>query len=204
MRVISITGGVGSGKSEVLSILRDEYDAEIIIADQVAHQLMIKGTDGHRQVLGLFGPTCLADDGEIDRKKLAELLFVDKTNVENVNKIIHPMVWRRIEERIVNSRKNLVMVEAALFDEEHNAMFDEIWYVYATVDNRISRLMNNRGYSKEKCMEIMKNQATESEFHALADYVIDNNGAVEQIRAQLNDRLVRPAGVERGKTNADG
>ena len=189
MKVISITGGVGSGKSEVLKILKDEYDAEIIIADQVAHQLMKQGMEGYRQVVALFGPACLAENREIDRKKLADLLFSDKEKVEKVNSIIHPMAWQAIKEQIAVSGRKLIVVEAALFDEVHNAMFDEIWYIYTTVDNRISRLMKSRGYSKEKSLEIMGNQATEEEFRALADHVIDNNGSVEQIRTQLKDIL---------------
>ena len=145
MKVISITGGVGSGKSEVLRILKEEFSAQIILADQVAHQLMEPGKKGYKRVVEALGTAFLNADGSIDRKKLAEVIFQDKEAVQTMNSIIHPMVWKEIQYEIDHSDKQIVVVEAALFDEEHNAMFDEIWYVYTEQENRIGRLMASRG-----------------------------------------------------------
>lgn len=189
MKVISITGGVGSGKSVVLKILEEEFGAKLIIADQVAHQLMEPGKKGYRRVVELLGTSFLDADGQIDRGQLAKLIFTDKESIQKMNEIIHPMAWKEIEYEIAHADKNLVVVEAALFDEEHNSMFDEIWYVYVKPETRIKRLMENRGYSREKCLDIMENQATEEEFREMADHVIDNNGSVEEIRAQLSELL---------------
>ena len=124
-------------------------------------------------------------DGSIDRQRMAELIFSDKDSIEKMNSIIHPMVWSEIEYAIAHSDKNLVAVEAALFDEEHNAMFDEIWYVYTSVENRIKRLMASRGYSEEKCRGIMANQASEDDYRSFATRVLDNNGGIEDIRKQI-------------------
>lgn len=189
MKVISITGGVGSGKSVVLKILEEEFGAKLIIADQVAHQLMEPGKKGYRRVVELLGTSFLDADGRIDRGQLAKLIFTDKESIQKMNEIIHPMAWKEIEYEIAHADKNLVVVEAALFDEEHNSMFDEIWYVYVEPETRIKRLMENRGYSREKCLDIMENQATEEGFREMADHVIDNNGSVEEIRAQLSELL---------------
>lgn len=104
------------------------------------------------------------------------------------------MVWSEIEYAIAHSDKNLVAVEAALFDEEHNAMFDEIWYIFTSRENRIKRLMESRGYSREKCLEIMANQVSEDEYRAQADRVIDNNETVEEIRTQIKSYIHGPAG----------
>ena len=150
MKVISITGGVGSGKSEVLRILREEFGAEIIIADEVAHQLMDTGKKGYQKVVEALGTSFLNADGSINRKKLAEVIFNDKEAIETMNSIIHPMVWKEIQYEINHSDKEIIVVEAALFDEEHNAMFDEIWYIYTSGENRIRRLMASRGYTEEK------------------------------------------------------
>ena len=185
MKVISITGGVGSGKSEVLRILQEEFGADIIIADKVAHQLMEPGKKGYGRVVAAFGTSLLSADGSIDRQRMAELIFSDKDSIEKMNSIIHPMVWSEIEYAIAHSDKNLVAVEAALFDEEHNAMFDEIWYVYTSVENRIKRLMASRGYSEEKCRGIMANQASEDDYRSFATRVLDNNGGIEDIRKQI-------------------
>jgi len=189
MKIISLTGGIGSGKSEVLRILREDFGAEIIIADQVAHQLMEPGKKGYKRVVEALGDSFLNADGSIDRAKLAKLIFRNKEAVETMNAIIHPMAWKEIEYAIAHSDKNLIVVEAALFDEEHNAMFDEIWYVYTDKETRIKRLMEGRGYTREKCLGIMANQASEEEYRRLAAHVVDNNGTVEEIRAQLEQIL---------------
>ena len=171
MKIISITGGVGSGKSEVLRVLQEEFDAEIIKADEVAHQLMEPGKKGYQHVVEALGDSFLNKDGSIDRKKLAAL--------------IHPMAWEEIRYAINHSDKEIIVVEAALYDDEHNAMFDEIWYVYTSVENRIKRLMASRGYSEEKCRGIMANQASEDDYRSFATRVLDNNGGIEDIRKQI-------------------
>ena len=175
MKIISITGGVGSGKSEVLRVLQEEFDAEIIKADEVAHQLMEPA----------LGDSFLNKDGSIDRKKLAALIFQNKEAVETMNAIIHPMAWEEIRYAINHSDKEIIVVEAALYDDDHNAMFDEIWYVYTSVENRIKRLMASRGYSEEKCRGIMANQASEDDYRSFATRVLDNNGGIEDIRKQI-------------------
>lgn len=185
MKIISITGGVGSGKSEVLRVLQEEFDAEIIKADEVAHQLMEPGKKGYQHVVEALGDSFLNKDGSIDRKKLAALIFQNKEAVETMNAIIHPMAWEEIRYAINHSDKEIIVVEAALYDDEHNAMFDEIWYVYTSVENRIKRLMASRGYSEEKCWGIMANQASEDDYRSFATRVLDNNGGIEDIRKQI-------------------
>lgn len=195
MKVISITGGVGSGKSEVLRILKEEYGADIIIADQVAHQLMEQGKKGYRRVVEALGSSFLNADGSIDRKKLAELIFTDAGALATMNSIIHPMAWEEIRRAIARSDKDLVVVEAALFDEEHNTMFDQIWYVCTAIEIRIKRLMAGRGYSEEKCRDIMANQASMEEYRKAADHEIKNNGTLAETREQLA-RYLKEIGIE--------
>ena len=146
---------------------------------------MEPGKKGYQRVVEALGTSFLNGDGSIDRKKLAAVIFQDKEAVGTMNSIIHPMVWKEIQYDINHSDKNLVVVEAALFDEDHNTMFDEIWYVYTAEENRIGRLMASRGYTREKCLEIMGNQASEEEYRNIADRVLDNNGSVEEISAQI-------------------
>lgn len=189
MKIISITGGVGTGKSEVLRILQEEFGADIIMADKVAHQLMEPGKKGYNRVVAAFGTSFLNAGGSIDRQKMAELIFGDRESIEKMNSIIHPMTWKEIQYAIAHSDKELVVVEAALFDEEHNTMFDEIWYVFTEQETRIQRLMLGRGYTREKCLEIIGNQVSEEEYRAQADHVIDNNGTVEKIRFQIEGIL---------------
>lgn len=189
MKVISITGGVGSGKSRILEILKDEYDAEIMVADLMAHQVMEPGREAYGELIALLGREILSPDLTIDRSRMSERLFKDPALVDRVNSIVHPTVWRRIEEEISCCDRELAVVEAALFDEVHNAMFDEIWYVYTPVEERIRRLMENRGYTREKCLTIMENQASEDTYRSFADRVIDNSGSFEQVRSQIKEIL---------------
>lgn len=193
MKVIGITGGVGSGKSEVLGILERDFGAELLIADEIAHQVMEPGMPAYRRIVEALGTDFLSGDGRIARKALAKRLFGDGEALGTVNAIVHPAVWKAIEDGIRCSRKELVIVEAALFDEEHNRLFDEVWYIFTSEENRVSRLMASRGYSREKCLDIMKNQKSEAEFRAMADRVIDNNKTVADVRRQIETILKEEA-----------
>lgn len=193
MKVIGITGGVGSGKSEVLGILERDFGAELLIADEIAHQVMEPGMPAYRRIVEALGTDFLSGNGRIDRKALAKRLFGDGEALGTVNAIVHPAVWKAIEDGIRCSRKELVIVEAALFDEEHNRLFDEVWYIFTSEENRVSRLMASRGYSREKCLDIMKNQKSEAEFRAMADRVIDNNKTVADVRRQIETILKEEA-----------
>lgn len=193
MKVIGITGGVGSGKSEVLGILKRDFGAELLIADEIAHQVMEPGMPAYRRIVEALGTDFLSADGSIDRKALAKRLFGDGEALGTVNSIVHPTVWQAIEEGIRCSRKELVIVEAALFDEEHNGLFDQVWYIFTSEENRISRLMKSRGYSREKCLDIMRSQKSESEFRAMADRVIDNNKTVADVKRQIETILKEEA-----------
>ena len=193
MKVIGITGGVGSGKSEVLGILKRDFGAELLIADEIAHQVMEPGMPAYRRIVEALGTDFLSEDGSIDRKALAKRLFGDGEALGTVNSIVHPTVWQAIEEGIRCSRKELVIVEAALFDEEHNGLFDQVWYIFTSEENRISRLMKSRGYSREKCLDIMRSQKSESEFRAMADRVIDHNQTVADVKRLLETILKEEA-----------
>ena len=193
MKVIGITGGVGSGKSEVLGILERDFGAELLIADEIAHQVMEPGMPAYRRIVEALGTDFLSEDGSIDRKALAKRLFGDGEALGTVNSIVHPTVWQAIEEGIRCSQKELVIVEAALFDEEHNGLFDQVWYIFTSEENRISRLMKSRGYSREKCLDIMRSQKSESEFRAMADRVIDNNKTVADVKRQIETILKEEA-----------
>lgn len=185
MKIIGITGGVGAGKSRILDILKSQYQAEIIEADQVARELEEPGREGYQKLIASFGTEILDDTGIIDRKKFAEMIFQDKEALKKVNGMIHPMAWEEIKRQVRASGAELVAVEAALFDEESRSFCDELWYIDTSEENRIARLMENRGYTREKCLDIMENQRSRQEFLQLADVTIDNNGEAEETARQI-------------------
>lgn len=189
-RVIGLTGGVGSGKSSVLKILKETYGADIIQADLVAAELEEPGREGYLALLKQFGEGILREDRTIDRGRFAALIFADKQALETVNRLIHPMTWARIRELTEESKAELVVVEAALLDKTGD-IYDELWYVYTSEENRIRRLMESRGYSRDKVLSIIANQPSEKEFLQAADAVIDNNGSPQELNVQIKDRLER-------------
>ena len=188
-KIIGITGGVGAGKSSVLAVLKNDFGAKIILADLVAHDLMEPGSLGLRKVTEALGTSFLTPDGAVDRKALADLIFRDKEALKTRNSIIHPLVWKTMKEEAEAASENLVIIEAAVFDTAPKNFFDELWYVYTTKENRIVRLMENRGYSREKCEDIIGRQASEEEYRALCSRVIDNNGDESDIKRQLKEIL---------------
>ncbi|MCD8083942.1 MAG: dephospho-CoA kinase [Clostridiales bacterium] len=188
--VIGVTGGVGSGKSRILSILKEQYGARVILADEVAADLERPGQPGLVGLVEAFGPEILTADGELDRAAFARRIFQDEAARQRVNQIIHPMAWASIESMVRPDPGGISVVESALFDEESRKLCDRLVYVHASQENRIRRLMENRGYTREKCMDIIRRQRSEEEYRRLADDVIDNDGTPEQAGIQI-DRMLR-------------
>lgn len=186
--IIGITGGVGAGKSTVLKLLRDR-GARVILADLVAHDLMEPGQEGLRKVVTALGDSFLKLDGTVDRKALADLIFQDNKALETMNGIIHPMVWEAIKQEALAAPERLVVVEAAVFDTAPADFFDELWYVYADEETRVLRLMENRGYSREKCESIIRKQDSDNQYRKRCSRIIDNGGSREETRIQVEEML---------------
>ena len=193
---IGVTGGVGAGKSTILQILEEKYNAYIILADDVARELMKKGKASYRAVVKAFGKDILCDDGEIDRQKLAEIVFQDEEKLKLLNSIVHPLVRKAIvkEQKQVNKKDpdRLVVLEAALLIEAgYKELLDELWAVIVQKEIRIQRLMNDRGYTREKSESIIANQLSDEEFRANCDFVIDNSGTLEESAEQIRKHFER-------------
>ena len=189
MRVIGLTGGVGAGKSMVLSILKEEYGAEVIKADEVARQLMEPGMEGYLALTEALGKGFLNQEGAIDRKALAARIFQDDSARKIVDGIIHPMVWKTISDKISASQAGLIVVEFAIMNEEMDDSWEEMWYVRTSKENRIRRMAESRGYTREHSERIIASQASESEFLSRCTRVIENDGSMEEVRSQLAEIL---------------
>ena len=190
MKVIGVTGGVGCGKSTVLHFLSKEYHACVIEADKVAHEIMEPGQDVYAQVVEAFGRQILMPDGKIDRRLLGNLVFgeVNREKLNQLNAITHPgvreKIRRKIEEIKQENKTDLIVVEAALLKESGFTQYcDEIWYIYADTQTRIRRLMEERGYDRQQCEDMIRKQATEDFYQKNCTRVIDNTK--EEIYTQL-------------------
>ena len=198
MEVIGITGGVGAGKSEILSYLSAHANCRIIIADKVAHDLEKRGTACYEQIVELLGNEIVAEDGEIDKAKMAARIFTNRELLTQVNEIVHPAVKKYIIDQIAEERKagrlDYLFIEAALLIEDgYLEIVDDMWYIHTDDKIRRERLKISRGYTDEKIDSIMKEQLSEVEFYRYCSTVIDNSktleGAYGQIDEKLGDRL---------------
>ena len=170
MKFIGITGGVGAGKSEILSHLAKKTGIKVMLADEIAHDRMEPGTDCYRCLAEAFaGEDIFLPQGGFDRGKLAEVIFSDPGKRERLNAIIHPAVKEYVlrvrEEEERRGETRMLVLEAALLIEEHyDAVCDELWYIYTDEAHRRERLMKSRGYSPEKISGIFASQLPEETY----------------------------------------
>lgn len=191
MRIIGVTGGVGAGKSTVLQHLEKAWQARLILADQVGHEIMEPGEDAYQKIVDEFGREILAEDGRIDRGILGGIVFADRAKLEKLNAIVHPAVKEEILRRIAAAGPgDCIVVEAALYlEEKYDAFCDETWYIYTNEEERRKRLKASRGYTDERIDQILKNQKSHEEFLSRCNYVIDNNGTAEETCRQIDKRM---------------
>ena len=194
MKVIGITGGVGSGKSAVLSAIKETYNCSVLFADDIANFLKVPGGACYVPIVKLLGTEILDAKGFIDNKKMAQVIFKDSVLLEAVNKIVHPAVYDYIVQTIETIRTqgtiDFVFVEAALFIEAgYQAFSDSVWYIQVPRTLRETRLVESRGYSLEKIVSIMNKQLQEETFLAACDVVIDNSGSMENTMKQVDETL---------------
>lgn len=189
--VLGLIGGAGSGKSFVLSCLKEEYDAVILETDAIGKTLQMPGEKGYFAMISLFGSDILLADGTLNRSLIAERMFQNSELRLKVNQAIHPLVYQAVWERIhAECPKRLIVIECAILKESGlDKLCDRILYVYANEEVRMERLKKNRGYSREKCLLIIKNQATEEENRRLSDAVLDNSLDEETTKNELR-RLI--------------
>lgn len=191
MRIIGITGGIGSGKTAVLNILRDEYGAFVMEADALAHKLMEPGEVSYNDIVKVFGTEVLKADGTIDRKLLGDIVFSDKDKLELLNSITHPNVKnaiiRSIEEQKQSGTAIYVIEAALLIQDGYKSICHEIWYVYADIDVRIDRLIKYRGFTKERALCVINNQESEDYYKRNCSNILDNSGDIGQLRIQINN-----------------
>ncbi len=189
MRVIGITGGIGSGKSKVLEFMRETYDAYVLQTDLVAHKLQEPGEDCYQKIVQTFGTEILRQDGRIDRKKLGDLVFSDVEKLKILNGIVHPAVKSYVKDEIARAKEkgiSLFLVESALLKEDHyEEICDELWYIFAEEGTRMQRLREFRKLEEGKIKKIMTSQAAEADFRAYCDVTIDNSGEFTRTEEQI-------------------
>lgn len=194
MKVIGITGGVGSGKSALLAYIGGHYNCKILLADEAAHKVKEPGKPCYEKLTALLSKEILHKDGTIDKGRMAAKIFSDEKLLAKVNAIIHPAVKELILDEIGKEKEKgsirFFFVEAALLIEDgYLDIVDEMWYIYADKEVRKKRLLSSRGYSEEKIDSIMATQLSEEEFRKYCKVVIDNSGSLLEAYGQIDQEL---------------
>ena len=186
MKFIGITGGVGAGKSAILSYIKSHYNAKVVLADDLAKTLMEPGQDCYEDLRRVFAAyDVFSPAGTIDAKAMARVMFSNPSLREQMNHIVHPAVksnvLAQVEQERTRGEFDYFFFEAALLIEDHyDQLCDELWYIYTSEENRRKRLKAGRGYSDEKISSIFASQLPEEEFRKHCKVVIDNNGTPEK------------------------
>ncbi|MCX7681423.1 MAG: dephospho-CoA kinase [Anaerolineae bacterium] len=189
--LIGLTGNIGTGKSTVARMLA-ELGAEVVDADQVAHQVMRAGTPVHSAIVEAFGPQVLAADGEIDRRRLGAIVFADAEALARLEQLVHPATVAAIAQRIAASSAPVVVVEAIKLIEAGMAdAYDSLWVTICRPEQQLQRLMAARNLSEAEARLRIQAQPPQEEKIARADVVIDNSGSLEQTRAQVRRAWAR-------------
>ncbi len=190
MKVIGLTGGIGSGKSLVAKILEEKYNACLLNTDKIAKEQMEPGGISYLEVVDYFGRDILTEEGVIDRGKLAAIIFEDKSKRLKINEITHPKVLAWVESEINRIRLKgdvpyLVVETALMIEAGYDYICDEVWYVHTPEEERRRRLKEQRNYSDEKMDTIFENQSKEEVFRARFPKVIENIGDVSLLKEQV-------------------
>lgn len=194
MKVYGITGGAGTGKSEAIKMLQENFGGCVIMSDEVARELMQKGNISYQLIVEYFGRDILMDDGEIDRKKLADHVFNNKEALEKLNSMTHPYVKDEIRKLIAEAEASgecrFVALESAILLEcGYEDICDEFWYVYTKPEIRRQRMKETRNYSDEKVDSVMRNQQPDEVFFKQCSFVIENNTTLSDVYDQLKEKL---------------
>ena len=191
MKVVGVTGGVGSGKSEVLRVLEEQFNCGIIRTDDVAKDLCEPGQVSFNLIVDAFGKDILDESGNIDRPKLASIVFSDEDKLNILNSCTHPQVYQYVRETVSKwteeGKFSMIAVESALPEKlKEMGVCEALWYVYVKPEIRRERLRISRGYSEEKMDAMFASQLPDTLFIENCQVIIDNNLDIENIEKQLN------------------
>ena len=190
MKIIGLTGGIGSGKSMVAGFLV-ELGAVIIDADKVGHEAFKPGTEAWRDVVAAFGQGVVKPDGEIDRSKLGSMVFGDEESLVRLNQIMQPRIYDMVVARLEQYRQQgiaVVVVDAPLLIEAGWVpLVDEVWVIVTSEDTVLSRVRERSGLSEPESLARIRSQMSNEERIKYADAVINNEGSLDELRDRVKE-----------------
>ena len=200
MKIIGLTGGIGTGKSTVSAYLKDK-GCVILDADKMSRQLTAPGGAALPEIRKTFGDEVFFEDGTLNRKKLGSIVFNDKEKLKSLEKLTTEKVVEQTVDGLVRLRKadysGIVIIDAPLlFECNMQELAQESWLVTTDLEVRIERIMKRDGLDRQSILDRINNQMSDDEKRAIADYVIDNSGSLEDLYRQIEHLIERVADDE--------
>jgi len=197
MKIIGLTGGIGSGKSTAARFLV-ELGAEVIDLDKVGNEALKKGKKAYKKAVREFGETILDKDGEIDRTKLGRIVFNDHEALKRLNNIVHPEIDKTVADKIQKSRRRgvkvVVLEAAAMLEAKKTWQVDELWVTVAPEKTTFDRLKQKSGYNEADARARINSQMPNEERIKKAKVVIINDSTLDELKARVKaewDKLLR-------------
>ena len=192
MFVLGITGGIGTGKSTVARILK-AHGAIVLDADEISRDVTKAGGSALSEIIDVFGPEFIAEDGSMNRKMMADKVFKDSKTLDALSMIVHEKVFAEMSAERQTLKKAgeklLVMDVPVPAKEGFIDVCDQIWVVWADEDIRLDRLAG-RGMSEAESRRRMKLQLSKEEYFNLGDIIIENNESIKSLEEQVNELIV--------------
>ncbi len=190
MKVIGLTGGIGSGKSKVSQFLA-ELGAVILNADEVGHEAFKPDTEIWRKVVAAFGRQILTPDGNIDHKKLGEIVFGNPEPLSRLNQIMHPRMYAllkaQLEEYRQQGRRVVVLEAPLLLEAGWTSLVDEVWVTTAPETTVLKRLEERTGLSQAESLTRLRSQMTSEERGRYADVVINTDCDLDELKSTVKE-----------------
>lgn len=192
-KIIGITGGIASGKSTLCTLLSN-MSYTIINTDNITHDLYTKGNKGYKKILEIFGEKILDKYRNIDRKKLGNIVFNDKKKMLQLEDLIHPLVMEEVLNKVEKTDEKIIFVEIPQLFEAYDKVtqyinFYEIWLIYVDEKEQLKRLIKRDNLSKEEAIKRINSQMSLEEKKIKADFLIENNGNIEDLELKLINKI---------------
>jgi dephospho-CoA kinase len=188
MKVIGLTGGIGSGKSTVAGYLK-ELGARVFDADKIGHEVMLPRTPGWSKLVSTFGESILNSNEEINRTRLGKLVFGNPEAIARLDHIMHPIIMDMVKDKLEQARHEgvkVAVIEAAmLIEADWRPLVDEIWVTVAQQATRVKRLKTRNDYSENDALVRIRSQMSDSERVKHADVVIDTDCNLTELKSEI-------------------
>lgn len=186
--IIGLTGGIATGKSTAAKYLQKK-DVKIIDADQISHQITKKGKKGWQLVVEEFGYDVLKSNGELNRKKLGEIIFSNPEKRKKLESLLHPLIIYKMKEQAhqyLESEEIVVFMAPLLYEAGLARFCNQIWVIASSKEEQISRLKARNGLNRKEALQRIKSQMSLSQKKRQADIIIENNSTIAELKSKLD------------------